>query len=326
MSQAAPTQIDADVLVVGAGLSGLIAARTLKAAGRNVVVVDKGRSVGGRLATRRIGKARLDHGAQFFTVRGDDFRALIDESLASDVVHEWCRGFGEPDGYPRYAGRAGMTSLAKWLARDLDVRTSVRLTHISAADGTWTAATDDGAMARANQIVLTPPVPQTLALLDSGETSLPATIDRSLREIEYFATLALLVTVDGPTEVPEPGGVQLGDGPFTFVAENQRKGISEAAAITFHAEHDYSAQRYNDDPTAVRDELLDMAAPWIGEANVLEAQLKKWLYAGPKTPHPEATVVVDVGGAIAAFAGDAFAGPKVEGAFNSGLAAANALV
>ncbi|HMQ53993.1 MAG TPA: FAD-dependent oxidoreductase, partial [Anaerolineae bacterium] len=54
----------ADVLVVGAGLSGLMAANLLKAYGFKVTVLDKGRSVGGRLATRRIGPGRADHGAQ----------------------------------------------------------------------------------------------------------------------------------------------------------------------------------------------------------------------------------------------------------------------
>lgn len=59
------------IVIVGAGLSGLVAARSLAASGHDVSVLDKGRGVGGRLATRRIGDAVLDHGAQFFTVRTD---------------------------------------------------------------------------------------------------------------------------------------------------------------------------------------------------------------------------------------------------------------
>ena len=101
------------VVVVGAGLAGLVAARDL-AAEHEVVVLDKGRSVGGRLATRRIGDAVLDHGAQFFTVRGDDFRTQVDDWLARDVARVWCHGFdGGGDGYPRYCGTTGMTALAK---------------------------------------------------------------------------------------------------------------------------------------------------------------------------------------------------------------------
>ena len=85
---------------------------------------DKGRSPGGRLATRRIDGARVDHGAQFFTVRSDEFAALRARSgSAAGLVREWCRGFSaEGDGYPRYVARGGMNALAKHLAAGLDVR------------------------------------------------------------------------------------------------------------------------------------------------------------------------------------------------------------
>ena len=56
---------DVDCVIVGAGISGLITARHLADAGVSAMVFDKGRSVGGHLATRRIGEARLDHGLQF---------------------------------------------------------------------------------------------------------------------------------------------------------------------------------------------------------------------------------------------------------------------
>ena len=62
-------------VVVGAGISGLLAAQELTAAGWRVVVLDKGRGVGGRMATRRVGDGTFDHGAQFFTVRGERFLA-----------------------------------------------------------------------------------------------------------------------------------------------------------------------------------------------------------------------------------------------------------
>ncbi|NDH45714.1 MAG: FAD-dependent oxidoreductase, partial [Actinobacteria bacterium] len=57
------------VVVIGAGLAGLCAARDLVDAGHLVTVLEKSRASGGRCATRRIGNAVFDHGAQFFTVR-----------------------------------------------------------------------------------------------------------------------------------------------------------------------------------------------------------------------------------------------------------------
>lgn len=319
-----------DVAIVGAGLSGLVAARTLAAAGRSVRLIDKGRSVGGRLATRRIGAATLDHGAQFFTVRSPEFAALVAEAIDAGVVYEWCQGFDAGgDGYPRHACHGGMNALAKWLAVGLDCTTGSQVASVApAADGPgWTLATDDGERVDAGALVLTAPVVQSLALIDAGGVALESGVRSDLESIEYFATLALLVTLDGRPAVPDPGGVQLPETePFTFVADNRRKGISSGEAVTLHANHDYSAARYDDDPDEVRAELLGLAAPWLGDAAVIEAQLKKWRYAGPVEPLVAECVVTAVDGGALVFAGDAFGGPKVEGAARSGMAAAAALL
>lgn len=112
------------VVIVGAGISGLVAARKLAAHDVDVTVVDKGRSVGGRLATRRIGDARLDHGAQFFTVRTPAFQACVDDWIERGVVHVWNHGFDGGDNHPRYVGSSGMNSIAKDLARGVSVETS----------------------------------------------------------------------------------------------------------------------------------------------------------------------------------------------------------
>ena len=69
-------------------------------------------------------------------------------------------------------------------------------------------------------------------------------------------------------------------------------------------------------------ELLAEARPWLGDATVSAVHLERWRYSGPVTPWPEACHRVADGVVLA---GDAFAGPKVEGAYLSGMAAAAAL-
>lgn len=99
-----------DVLVIGAGMAGLIAAAKLQRAGRRVLVLDKSRGVGGRLASRRIDGATFDHGAQFITARDPRFAAVLEQGRQDGAVEEWCRGFAGPrslstsmDGSERFA-------------------------------------------------------------------------------------------------------------------------------------------------------------------------------------------------------------------------------
>lgn len=311
------------VVVVGAGLSGLLAARTLSDAGVEVVVLDKGRSPGGRLATRRLGGGRLDHGAQFFTVRDPEFAALVDQWVDDGVVVEWCRGFDAgADGFPRYIARDGMNALAKHLARGLEVRCGSLVFGLLARrhpETGWHVQLDDGSVIDADAVVVTCPLPQTSSLLFSAGVSLPEQIRRG----DYHRTLALLAVLDRASAVPDPGGVQ-GYAPFQFVADNQRKGISDVPTLTVHADPEWSAAHWADTADVILDALVELASPFIGEATIVERQLKRWRFATPTVIWPERCWVAE--GRALAVAGDAFGGPKVEGAALSGIAAARALL
>jgi len=311
------------VVVIGAGLAGLVAARRLSA-DHEVVVVDKGRSVGGRLATRRIAGAVLDHGAQFFTVRGTEFRQQVDDWLERDLAHVWCHGFGSAgDGFERYVGSAGMNSLAKDLAAGLDCRLGQLVFAVRPTGDEWQVVIDDGSTIAAETVVVTAPIAQTWALLSQSGIDVPDELFR----MEYHRTIGLLTVLDGPSAVPEPGGLQFdpsdASAPFGFVADNVAKGISEVPSVTFHATQPWSLEHWDDDEAALERALLERAAPFIGSSSVVEAQVKKWRFAGPHTPWPD-PCWVDSDRRIV-IAGDLFAGPKVEGAFNSGVAAAAAV-
>lgn len=308
------------VIIVGAGLSGLMAARTLHASGHSVTVFDKGRGVGGRLATRRIDEATLDHGAQFFTVRSDEFASHVSEWVNAGVAHEWCKGFGTDDGHPRYVGTRGMSGIAKHLASGLDVRLATLAFSLEETPNGITIMTDDGKKHECDAVILTAPLPQSFSLLFGAGIEMPA----ELRSIDYDRTLGLLAVLDSPHHnVPAPGGLQFPDDTFSFIGDNSAKGISAMSALTFHANPQWSRDHFDDDLDTIHELLIAAAQPWLGTASIVDSQPKKWRFATPQKSWPDPCWTTSNGRII--LAGDVFAGPKMEGAALSGLAAARSL-
>ncbi len=326
-------------LVVGAGLAGLMAARELQRSGVGVVVLDKGHGVGGRLATRRIGDRVFDHGAQFFTVRDAEFGKQVDEWLRAGVVREWCRGFAQgdgalrADGHPRYCGTSGMVGIAKYLAADLGVRTGARVEIVVARDGGWDVTCDAGVSWRAASLLLTPPVPQSLALIESGGFTLDAETKVHLARISYDPCIAVMATFAGTVTLPEPGAVQIEGGePVYWIADNNRKGVSpRASALTIHAGANFSRAHWEADDAMIVATLMGHAGRFLHDANgqplenpeIETYQVKRWRYSKPAMTHTERFLALRTPPLV--FAGDAFGGPRVEGAALSGLAAAEQL-
>ena len=311
-------------------MSGLLAANKLQEAGWRVTVLDKGRGVGGRMATRRFGGGSFDHGAQFFTARSDEFKEMVEDWRKAGAAEEWSRGFADPegnpneDGHPRYRGAEGMTSVPKHLARGLDVRTGEKVVRVDEDGGTWRLETETGTEATGDALIVTAPVPQALQIVGSGEYELPGPVREQLERISYDPCLALMVLLDGPSGVPEPGGVQIKSEPLDWIGDNKLKGISEVPAITIHAGPEWSRKHFEDDEAEITAALLGFAGNMVG-ANVVSTQLARWRYSWVSEPHPEPFLLAQNAPALA-FCGDSFGQAKVEGASLSGLAAAGALL
>lgn len=346
---------DLDVIVIGAGIAGLCAAGELARAGRRVLVVEKSRGIGGRMATRRLGEAVCDHGAQFFTVRGRAFGAIVAAAHEDAAVQTWCHGFlragsigpeaSPGDGHARWRGTRGMTDLPKWLANELlssdltgrcDIRTATQVTAV-AVEGSRVRVSLTNADGHAEELtaagaVITAPVPQALDLMRAGGMCggeadvVSPEIRRQLETVAYDPCFALMLVLDRPSLVPEPGGIQSAPdaaGPIAWLADNRQKGISAVPSLTVHATGGFSRAHFDAPAETVAAILLEAARPWIeGDpaTAVVEQSLHRWKFALPTTILSEPVVAVTQSPPVAC-CGDAFAGPRVEGAASSGLAA-----
>lgn len=133
------------IAVVGAGVAGLACARHLTEAHLDVRLFDKGRSPGGRLATRRtetpLGEVSFDHGAQYISVRDSAFARVMEDfaSTGAAAVWEFDDGMNAParTRLQRWVGTPGMSTLARQMAEGLAIETSVRVTRVRTDGDGW---------------------------------------------------------------------------------------------------------------------------------------------------------------------------------------------
>jgi predicted NAD/FAD-dependent oxidoreductase len=301
-------------VVVGAGVAGLAAARALVDGGASVVVLDKGRAPGGRLATRRVEGAVFDHGAQFFTARDGRLETLVAAWREAGAVRQWFEG--------AWRGARGMSSLARHLAEGLDVRTGVTVRAVARSGGGYVV--DGGEGHGCEVVVLTAPVPQSLALLDAGGVALEPAVRDVLAGVAYDRCLAGMFDAPWSDALPAHGVARVDGGVLSWLASNRAKGLCEADAVTAHASAAWSLAHWDDDDAAVLAAMGAEVTRHTG-AEARPVALKRWRYARP-TGFIDGPVVVRAGGAAVVFAGDAFDadGGRVEAAWRSGVAAAAA--
>lgn len=90
-----------DVVVAGAGLAGLSAARLLAEAGREVLLLEAGDAPGGRVRTDRIEGVQLDRGFQLLNPSYPEVRRTID--LGALALHQFEAGAVVATGDSRFA-------------------------------------------------------------------------------------------------------------------------------------------------------------------------------------------------------------------------------
>lgn len=322
---------DVSVLIVGAGLAGLAAGRRLHRAGVNALLLDKGRGVGGRCATRRFESHSFDHGAQFFTVRTPAFAATVREWEERGLVREWFQALPHPsksseDGaHPRYCAVRGMNTLAKHLASDLAVQTSARVVLAHRKENVWEVLVESGEMYRARSLLLTAPMPQSLAMLDDEtRRDLLATCP-SLAGVRYEPCFSVMLVLEGSSAIPDPGALHL-DGPvIAWMADNTRKQCGTgASAVTIHTSSRFTSEHLEASHETIAAQVIEAARPWLG-GPVRHYQVHRWLYSRAVAFVGKPCVSLGVPPHLV-LASDGMLPPsRIEGAFASGCAAADVL-
>lgn len=278
------------------------------------------------MATRRIGDAVFDHGAPCLDLhRAQLPDAWWGQRLGSARVEWWPSPADSAVGIPcRWRGSPTMSAVAKHLAQGLEVLSETALVSLRAEGSGWVARMFDGTGFAADAVVLTPPVPQSLALLDAGAVDLLPDLRSRLAGIEYDRCLAVMAVLDGPSRVPSPGALVPVSGPLAWVSDDHAKGVSPVPAVTLHATAGFSLENWDRDRKETGLRLIEAASDWIG-SGIREFQVHGWRYSRPRNPDASPCAIACMHPPLV-LAGDAFGAGGIEGSALSGLAAARAIL
>jgi predicted NAD/FAD-dependent oxidoreductase len=312
------------IAIIGAGLSGLVLARELK--GRAAVTVfEKSRGTGGRMATRRAGPYRFDHGAQYFTARSAAFNRFLQPLIAQGVVAAWDATFVELDrqrvlsqrhwdmSFPHYVAVPAMNQLGRHLAAGLDVRLRQQVAGLEYGAGRWQLFDEhDASLGHFDWVVSTAPAAQSALLLPPSFAG-HATVEAA----RMVGCHALMLGFSDTLPIPwQAALIRAAD--ISWISVNSSKpGRPGAFSLVVHATNAWSEAHMEDDEAQVRTHLLEQASEVIGHdlSQADQRMVHRWRYANIGRQHGERSLL-DTERRLAA-CGDWCVHGRVEGAFTS---------
>ncbi len=329
--------------MIGAGVSGLAAAREITRSGLSCVVLERARGVGGRCASKTLHGERVDYGVPYLHGTGSHFLGFLESVLNgaedAEVLPGWPHRVRQPHmscqpaafrgDQRRLAVTTGVSAFPKEMARGLDVRLGVAVHFVTAADGGVEVVATDGRRFSAPRVILALALPQTLRLLEPVAIRLEG--GRELAEtMAAVACLPCLTVVAGyDLRVPAPPwdmDYPLDTTILHGISHDSGKRRSPSQRVLVYQARPHYSSRYLDAPEKQwASDILWEAGEYFGAWAEKPAWFHphRWAWARLPADAPGLGEPIwrplDGGGAIG-FCGEAFSPARgVEGAFLSGI-------
>lgn len=306
-----------DVIVVGAGVTGMTFARLLTDGGYNVLVLDKSHRPGGRLSTKNVGGLALDSAATSMASTDATIQTLLTGWLGA----RWLPRATDPE-WSDWEFRQSARDVAENWAYGLKVQRT-HVTHLVSGihDTVGVVRHGFGDPIWGKAVVLTPPIPQSQAIIAYSDMVL----DYDLDAVRYAKRQVLLATVEGDGLDPDSHW-------STDIIDSVRfrphpEGL---LGIEATASESWSQATWNEDASISQGRLLLELGLLVGRARVVDTAVMRWRYSMTQNPytqpywrHPESPNIW--------MAGDGFGAPEtaelsIERAVRSAVSVATDMV
>lgn len=331
--------------IIGAGLAGLTAGKMLAQTGHDVIVFEKSRGFGGRLATRYSGEdssVKFDHGCPHLFATDSRYQQFIDELEKKNILKKWADEFHYWNGdslfrsHPQkkkqqyYFAPQGMNEVGKYLSRWVDVRTNTKvigMTYLGDKKGKkkpWMLNLENFDVVGVDAVIVATPAVQTYGLIENAQDeTVFKTVIREIDEIFYEPKHSLMLTYDG-VEVPEWKGITCNDQVINWISnENSKRDENGKLALVCHSTGEFTRNHLiaGSSNEKIQAEMIFALRKIIGDwsAKFSESSMHLWRYSQPRTFFEQDFVEVGNENSPVGIIGDFLRGNTSEHAFISGV-------
>lgn len=304
-------------LIVGTGMTALtLADKLAQHKGRHLVLVEKSKGVGGRLATRRTADHKFDHGAQFYNL-----------SYPMEIFHRRWQDeglicvFDAVNPKNSYSSVAGMTALAKALAKHFDVRLECKVEGLRNCGKNWLVKFQHHDEDIFDEIILTAPLPQALELLDASKID----YESHLRSASYDKAIVGLIELKNTPLHSKFLYLDNCQNEILTVTNQHEKGVSPKPAWTVVMNAKFSEKFFDETDETLDSEIRKRLNLEFGELPISQLFIKKWRYCVPRKATKSQFAIVSQT-PLLALAGDGFTGASIKAAVQSASALAEWMI
>lgn len=310
------------IAVIGAGLAGLTFASNLKAQA-DITIFEKSRGIGGRMATRYAEHYEFDHGAQYFTAKGEAFQNFLQPFIEKGTVYNWQpnlvtlskEGMQErPSNHPSYVASPRMNALAKELATDLKLVGNTHIDKVSGSAAAWELMNKEGVSQGVfDEVVFAIPSHQAGVLMPSKFKYLEA-----IKQVKMDACFSLMLGFENALDLEFDGAFVEGSSIGWISVNSSKPERPNGYSMMVQSQNEWAEANVDMDKDKVLSILLEEASNLLGQdlSNAEHQVLHRWLYASTSAPAGE-KFFYDESNQLACI-GDWCIKGRVEAAFESG--------
>ncbi|XP_053167027.1 renalase isoform X2 [Hemicordylus capensis] len=299
----------ARVLIVGAGLTGSLCAALLRKEfpqrPLHIVLWDKARGAGGRMATSRgfhDPKCTVDLGAQYVT-RVPDYAEKHQSFYEDLLTHGVLRPLTAPvegmvvkEGTDNFVTPQGMSSIVKHYLKEsgADIFYEHHVTQIYLKDGKWEVCNTTGSSDQFDIVILTMPVPQILQLQGDIVKIINKSQRQQLESVSYSSRYALGLFYEAGTQIDVPWAAQyISNNPcIRFISiDNKKRNIESSdigPSVVVHTSVPFGTEHLEWDKEKVQQlilEQLEEIIPSLPKPASIKCQ--RWRYSQVTKAFPD---------------------------------------